>query len=179
MQNTTFILIFSSKSVPGGFSLVDCIPYLFMCRCPIFLLLDFLRCFLISFLVRPGHIFRKPCLIALRRLDVSGMKGAACRYYDNSGIELCNRMLFTTFSYCCVSRGSSQIPVFFFLVPLIIYFPFFWIGISCLSIVMVNPLSHKFLMILTGLSGFLGKHGYASLACLDLVSGVLIYTRTP
>ena len=41
-----------------------------------------------SFSVRPGHIFRKPCLIALRRLAVVGLKSSACKYWASSGFEV-------------------------------------------------------------------------------------------
>ena len=60
VQNTTFIVIFSFKYVSGGVSLVDCIPCLLMCRCPIIVFPDFSRCFFISFYIRPVHVFRKP-----------------------------------------------------------------------------------------------------------------------
>ena len=52
-------------------------------------------------------------------------------------------VLFTTFSDCCVPRGTSHIPVFLFMVPLIISSTFFWTDIYCLSSVMVHPSSHK------------------------------------
>ena len=72
-----------------------------------------------------------------------GLKSAACKYWASSGFEVCARILGTTFSDCCVPRGTYHIPVFLFLVPLIISSPLFWIGMSCLSIVMVHPLSHE------------------------------------
>ena len=81
MQYTPLNLIFYSRYVSGGFSLVDCNPCLLLCRCPIVVFLDFSRCFLMSFSVRPGHVFRKSCLIALRRLAVVGMKSSACKYW--------------------------------------------------------------------------------------------------
>ena len=123
--------------------MVYCTPCLLMCRCPIFLLLDFSRCFLISFSVRPGQVFRKTCLISLRRLDVVGLKIAACNYWDSSGFEVCVRMLFTKFSDCCGPRGTSHIPVFLFKAPLIISSQFFWMDIACLSSVMVHQSSHN------------------------------------
>ena len=54
-------------------------------------------------------------------------------------LDVCSRMFFTTVSYCCVSGGTSHIPVVMFLVPLNIYFPFFWTKISCFYSVMVHP----------------------------------------
>ena len=96
-----------------------------------------------SFPVRPDHVFRKPCLIALRRLAVVGMKIAAYKYWASSVFEFCARMLCTTFSDCCVPRSTYHITVCLFLVPLIIYFPLFWMGISCLYSVMMHPSSHK------------------------------------
>ena len=139
VQYNKLVLILYSKSASGGFPLVDCNPCLLMCRCPIVVFLDLSRCFLISFSVRPGQVFRKPCLIVLRRLYVFGMKSATYKYWNSYGFEVCTRMLFTAFSDCCGPRGTSHIPVFFFLVPLIISSPFFWIYISCLYSVMVHP----------------------------------------
>ena len=138
MQNTTFVLILSSNSVSGGFPLVGCRPFLFICRCPIIIFLGFSRCFLTRFRVRPGHVFRKDCLISLKRLAVVGQKIDACKYWASSGFEVWARILFTKFSDCCVPRSTSQIHVFLFLVPLNIYSPFFWIGIACFSSVMMH-----------------------------------------
>ena len=101
-----------------------------------------------SFSVRSGHVFRKPCLVALSRLDAVGMKSASCKYWDGSGLEVCYRILFTKFSDCCVPRGTSHISLFLFLVNLIICFTFSCIDISCLYSVKVHPSSHKLLMIL-------------------------------
>ena len=96
-----------------------------------------------EFLFGPGHVFRKPCLIASRRLAVFGLNSDACKYYASSGLDICAIILFITVSDYFVPRGTSRIPVFLFLVPLIIYFPFFWTDISCLSIVMVHISLHK------------------------------------
>ena len=120
MHNTTFGFILSSKSVSGGLSLVDFSPCLLMCRCTIVVFLDFSRYFFMSFSVRPGHIFRKPCLIYLRRIAEVQMKSDACKYCASSGFEVCARILCTKFSDCYVPRGNSHISVFLFLVPLII-----------------------------------------------------------
>ena len=139
LQNTTFVLILSYKSVSVGFYLVDCSPFLLMCMCTIVVFLDFSRFFLMNFSVRPGHILRKPCLIALKRLAVVGLNSAACKYGASSGLDVCSSMLFNIVSDCCVPRNSLHIPVFLFLVPLIISVKLLWTGISCLSIVMVHP----------------------------------------
>ena len=101
------------------------------------------RFFLISFSVRPGQVFRKPCLIDLRRRVVFGMKSAACKYWDSSGFEVFARMLLTTFSDFCGPRGTCNIPVFLFLVPLIVSYPFLWMDIACLSSVVLHPSSHN------------------------------------
>ena len=93
--------------------------------------------------MKPDQVFRKPCLIALLRLALVGLKSAACKYWASYGFEVCARMLFTTFSDCCGPRGTSHIPVFLFLVPLIISSPLFWTDIACLSSVMVHPSSHN------------------------------------
>ena len=124
MKYTTFFVILSYRSVSGGFSLVDFNPYLIMRRCPIVVFLYFSGCFLISFSVRHGQVFRKPFLITLRRLYVVGLKIAACKYFASYGFEVCDRILLTKFPDCCGPRGTSHIPVFLFLVPLIIYSPF-------------------------------------------------------
>ena len=118
-------------------------PCLLIFRCPIVVLLDFSRCFLIIFYVIPVQVFRKPCLVALRRIAVVGLRSAACKYLASSGFKVCVIMLFTTFSDCCGPRGTSHIPVFLFLVPLIISSLFFWTEIACLSSVAVHPSSHK------------------------------------
>ena len=96
-----------------------------------------------SFSVRPGHVFRIPCLIALRILAVVGLKISACKYWASSGFEVCARIFSTKFSDFCVPRGNSHIPVLLFLVPLIISFPLFCIDISCLSSVMIHTSSNK------------------------------------
>ena len=119
--------------------MVYCSPFLLMCRCPIVVFLDFSMCLLIRFYVRPGHVFRKTCFIALRGLAVVGLKSAVYRYCDSSVLDVWAIMSFITDSDCCVSRGTSYIPVFFFLVTLMISSPFFWTVISCLSSVMVHP----------------------------------------
>ena len=114
-----------------------------MCKCPIVVFPDLSWCFLISFFVRPGQFFRKPCLIVLRRLAVVGMKSAACKYFASSCFETCSIILFTTFSDCYGPRGTYHIPVFLFLIPLINSGPLLSIDVDCLSIVMVRPSSHK------------------------------------
>ena len=48
--------------------------------------------------VRPGHILRKPSLIALSRLGVISLKSASWRYCASSGFVDWSRMLFTTIS---------------------------------------------------------------------------------
>ena len=179
VQYTTFIFILSSRYISVGLSLVVFNPCLLMCRCPIVVFLDLSRFFLMSFSVIPGQVFRKTCLIALRRLAVVGMQSAACKYCARYGFEVCARVLFTTFSYCCVSRGTSHIPVFLFLVPLIIYDLFFWMDSSCLYSVMVHPSSHKTPNNINGAVCIFGKCGSFSLACLEQVAGVLLYVWTP
>ena len=52
-------------------------------------------------------------------------------------------MLFTTFSCCCGPSGTYHIPVFLFMVPLIVSSPFFWMYNVCLTSLMVNSSSHK------------------------------------
>ena len=110
-----------------------------------------------SFFVRPGHVFRKTCLIALGILAAVGLKRAACKYWDSSSFEVCSRMLCTTFPDCCVPRGTYHIPVFLFLVPLIISSPLFWMYIYCFSSVMVHPSSHKTPNDINGAVYILGK----------------------
>ena len=114
-----------------------------MCRCPIVVFLDFSIFLLISFSVRPDQVFRKPCLVYLRRIYVVGMKISAWRYCASSGFGAWSRILFVTYSCCWVSRVTSHIPVFFVLVPLFISCPFFWTGIYFFSSVMVHSSSHK------------------------------------
>ena len=122
-----------------------------------------------SFSVRPGHFFRKLCLVDLKRLPVVGIKSATCKYCAGSGFDLCARILFVTASYFCVSRGTSHITVFLFLVLLIIYCPFLWNGVSCLSSVMIHPSSHKTSNDINGDVIIFGKI-WICLACL-LITG--------
>ena len=93
--------------------------------------------------MRPIQVFRKPCLIDLRRLAVAGMKSSACRYCASSVLFVLTRMLLDIASDCCVSRGTYHIPVFLFLVPFMISCPFFWTDISFLYSVMVHPSSQN------------------------------------
>ena len=143
VQNSTFVLILSSRSVSEGFYLVDCNPCLLMCRCPIVVFLDFSRCFLMIFSVRPGQVLSKHFLIYLRRLAVVGLKIAACKYWYSSSFEFFTSIFSMKFYDCCGPRGTSHIPVFLFLVLLIISSPFFSMDIFCLSSVMVHLSSHN------------------------------------
>ena len=115
--------------------------------------------------MRPVHIFRKPCLISLRRLAVVRLKSAACKYWDISGFEVCARMLCTKFSYCCVPRGTSHIPVFLFLISMNISPPLFLMDISCLFGVMVHPSSYKTPHNINGAVCIFGKM-WICLTCL-------------
>ena len=119
-----FVLLFFFWSLSGDFSQIDCSPCLIVWRCPIVLFFDFLRCLLMIFYLRHGQVISKPCLIALSRLDVVGIKSAAWMYCVSSGLVFWSIMLFFTASDCCISRGASTILFCFFLVPFIIYFPF-------------------------------------------------------
>ena len=96
-----------------------------MCKYPIVLFLNFSRCFLRSFPMRPGQVFRKPCLIAFRILAVVELKSAACKYLSSCGFDVYARMLFTTFYDFCGPRGTSHIPIFWFLVPFYYLFSIF------------------------------------------------------
>ena len=106
VKKTTFVLLFSSKYVSGGFSLFYWIPCILICRCPIAPLLNFCGCFLMIPSMRPVQVLRKPCLIALRRLDVVGMKSAAWRYCASSGLVVWAIISFPKISDCFVSRGT-------------------------------------------------------------------------
>ena len=114
-------LVFSFAGVPSLYSLIS---------------QGFL---LVSFFVIPGQVFRKPCLIALRRLALVGINSVACKYWDGYGFEVYVVMFFTTFCDWCRPRGASHIPVLLFLVPLIVSSPFFWVEIYCLYSVVVHP----------------------------------------
>ena len=150
-----------------------------MCRCPIVVFLDLSRCFLITFPVRPGQVFKKPCIIDLSRLAVVGLKSSACKYWYSSGFEVCTRILFTTCSNCCGPRCTYYIPVFLFLVPFIIHSPFLWMDIACLSSLMVHPSSHKTPNDIKRAVYIFEKCGSVSLDFLYLVAGVLLYVSTP
>ena len=125
VQNNRFIFLLYSRFISIGFSLVDSSPFLLILRCTIAVFIYFSRYFLMSFYVRSGQVFRKPCLIDLRRIAFVGLKSSACRYYSSSSLVVWPRILFSTTSDCCVSRGTSHIPVFLFLAPFMIYCTFF------------------------------------------------------
>ena len=115
MQNTKFVLLLSYRSVSGGFSLVDYSPCPLICRCKIVMFLDFSGCFLISFSLRPGQVFWKPCLIALRRRAVVGMKSAALTYCDIYGFKfLGHNVISHSFLLLCF---QGHLPHSSFLVP--------------------------------------------------------------
>ena len=73
-------------------------------------------------------------------------------------------MLCTTFCDCCVPRGTSQIPVLFFMVPLIFSSLLLWTDISCLSCVMVHPPSYDTPNDINGAVWIFGKM-WICLAC--------------
>ena len=100
VQNTTFVFILYSRYVSGGFSLVDCSSCLLMCRCAIVVFLNISIFLLISFSVRPGHVFRKPYLMALRRLAVVRLNSASYKYCASYGFDVFVIMLFFTASDC-------------------------------------------------------------------------------
>ena len=122
--------------------MVDFSPFLIMWRCTIVLLIGFSRWLLIRFSVSPGQVFRKSCLVGLKRLASVELKSAAWRYCDSSGLVVWTIMLFATISDCCVSRITSHIPICLFQVTLTMCCPIFWTDISCLSC-LVHPSSHK------------------------------------
>ena len=114
-----------------------------MCRCPIVVFLDFSGCLLIKVSVRTDQVFRKLFwLIALMRLAVGGLKISSCKYWASSGFEVLIECCLPHFVIFVAQRGTSHIPVFLFLVSLIISSPLLWMDISCLSIMMVHPPSH-------------------------------------
>ena len=86
VQSTTFVFLFFYRPVSIGFSLVDCIPCLLMCRCAIPVFVKFSICFLMSFSVSPDQVFRKPCLIDFSRISFVLMKSAACIYCYSSSL---------------------------------------------------------------------------------------------
>ena len=85
VQNSTFVFLLSSGSISGGFSLVYYSHFLLMVRCPIVVFFDFSRCFLMSFSVSPGQVFRKPCLVSLSRFAVVVLKIASFRFVFVTG----------------------------------------------------------------------------------------------
>ena len=77
------------------------------------------------FSMRPGQVFRKHCLIALRRLEVFGLKFASLRYCSSSGLVVFNRFLFATISSFLY---PGELPIF--------QFAFYWFLL--LSVVFFN-----------------------------------------
>ena len=96
VQKTSFVFHLSSGTVSGGFFLVDYSPFLLMCRCPIVVFIDISICIFINHSVRPGHVLRKPSLIALRGLVISGLKSVSCQYCASSSLVVWDRILFGT-----------------------------------------------------------------------------------
>ena len=143
MKNTTFVLLFSSSSVSGGFSMVDCRPFLLVYRRPIVVLIYFLICLLMGFSVRPGQVFRKTCLISLRRLS-------------DVGAEKFRMEILLQFWFSCLGQNvichnfwllyiHGNFPHYSLLVSGYFYYflSIFWTDISCFYSVMVHPSSHK------------------------------------
>ena len=81
-------------------------PFRIMSRCPAVMFIDLYRCFLTNNYVRTSHVLRKP------RFFVT-IKSMAQKYSASSGLVVWNRIRFTTIFDCCVSRGTSHIPVSF------------------------------------------------------------------
>ena len=115
--------------------MVYCSHFILVCRCNIFVLLYFSRCLLVIFSVRPGQVFREPCLVALRSLDAVGMKISELSYCASYGLVVYSRMLFVTASYFFQDNFPHS--------SLIVSCPFLWNKISCLYSVLVHPSSHK------------------------------------
>ena len=129
VKNTTFVLIFFSGLYQETFIWLI-VDLFFSCAGVPLLCSAISRCLLMSFLERPGYVFRKPFLFSLKRISVVGMKSSECRYCASPGLYVCARMLLVTASYCCVSKETSHITVFLFLVPLIISCTLLWTYIS-------------------------------------------------
>ena len=81
-------------------------------------------------------------------------------------------------SYCFVSRGTSHISVYLFLLPFIICCPFLT-DISFLSSLMMHPSSHKNPNDISGLFSTLIKCEFTWLVYLVLAAVVTIYVMTP
>ena len=115
----------------------------------------FFKMLLDDIFVRPGKVFRKPFLIALRSLSVVEMNSSSWRYCTSSGSVVWSIMLFITASDCRVFRGTSHIPVCLFLVLFICYCTFLWTDISCLySVFLLGEFSGvpiKFIKLFLGL----------------------------
>ena len=73
MQKSTFVLIFFPSSVTGGFFFFLLYPLSYHVQVSHCCVPWFLRCLLISFLLRPGQVLRNPCLIALVILSKFGV----------------------------------------------------------------------------------------------------------
>ena len=138
----------------------------------------FSRFSLIQFSMRPVQVFRKPCLIALRRLYVLRLKSAAWRYFASS-VFFWDRMLLATASGCCVSRAIHHVNVCLFLVHFFTYCPFF--GRKFLARLVWWWIHHhiRLPMILVGLFKFLKKIESSELVLLGLLAGVSLYEMTP
>jgi hypothetical protein len=54
--------------------------------CPLVVACNFGKCSLTAVVVRPGHDWKKPCLIACFHVDVTGLKAVACRNFISAGM---------------------------------------------------------------------------------------------
>ena len=67
----------------------------FHCRVP-----SFLKCLLVSFLVRPDHVFSKPCLMSLVIIEVVGINSAEYKYFASYSFDVCDIILFILAAAC-------------------------------------------------------------------------------
>ena len=120
----------------------------------------FFKIFLMRFSVRPDKVLSKPCLFSFRRLAVVGLKSATCNYCAIYGLFVWARMLFTTVSDCCVSRGTSHIPVSCSWCLLLFIVCYYWLTyLACLLWWCIHH-HIRLIMILVGMFSFLGDCGF-------------------
>ena len=163
VQNTTFVLIFSSKSVSGCFSLVSCSPCIIMCRYPIVVFTDFSRWLLMIFIWGPNTSSGNFDWLPLGELLQLVWKVL----HVNTGLFIVLKFV----PECCLPNfmivvSPGALPTFqsscFCSLWLFIYHSSGLTSIVCLVWLCIHN-NIELLMILMGLSAFLGKCGPASL----------------
>ena len=136
-------MLLSFRSVSGGFSLVDCIPSILVFRCPIVMLINFPNILIYELLCEAWPSLQENLFGCLEEdccfWDETCCMKILCQFWFSFLVQnvICHNFLLLYLLF------TSHIPVCLFLANFIIYCPFFWTDIYCLSSFMVHPSSHQ------------------------------------